>query len=314
MVTFTYCALQGLPAESAPFQLPERHRKQYGLLQPQPFTAAPRPPAAPPSAGTHRAPGLRNPAFGGGGGGDEAAGSLERERSLLSGPALPFRPSKKALAVKPFHGWSKSGTQSPSCRIHPCQSHHGPRCPYTQGGLTRAQTSAPNRTPLRPWPKTVGTSPRPARRPAEASSRCSRAAAAGTAAQGSHRGAETRPGYLRADAGAARRRNGCTPPGGSGRRGSPSAAPSSAAVPHSRRPPSKQQQQQQQQVKRRRGSRDAQVVCLPQATARRSRPLPLRGSRSGTSRVGRGVRGGQTPGRDRWGRASGSAERLARGK
>lgn len=56
-------------------------------------------------------------------------------------------------------------------------------------------------------------------------------------------------------------------------------------------------------MKRRRGGRDAQVVCLPPATARRSRPLPLRGSGCGTSGVGRGVRGGETPGRDRWGRA-----------
>lgn len=92
----------------------------------------------------------------------------------------------------------------------------------------------------------------------------------------------------------AARHPGAPDPGG--RPGSPSLTQSSVTVPHDRRPPSKQQQ-----VMRRRGSRDAQVVCSPQAAACRSRPLPLRGSGSGTSRVGRGVRGSQTQGWDRWG-------------
>lgn len=70
----------------------------------------------------------------------------------------------------------------------------------------------------------------------------------------------------------------------------------------------------QQQVMRRLGCRDAQVVCLPQATACRSRPLPLRGSR-GRDQWGRkrrerqyDTRVGQNPGEP-----DGSPEGLAKG-
>lgn len=108
-----------------------------------------------------------------------------------------------------------------------------PTAPLPRGGLTCAQTSSPDRTTLRPGPwapapsqaKDRGNQPpgppggrqRRARGAGGASGwRRGRAAAGGTAARGSHRGAETRPGYLRAGADAARSRNGCTPPGAAG--------------------------------------------------------------------------------------------------
>lgn len=65
---------------------------------------------------------------------------------------------------------------------------------------------------------------------------------------------------------------------------------------------------------RRLGSRGAQVVCLPQATARRSRPLPLRGSRSRDERSRkRCARQRDTRVGQEGGEPSGSGGRLAKG-